>query len=137
MIRKITVVLFLTLLVVTAHAEQPAADDAEKQTLIIEFFTVSGQTEMFDQMLNQMFMQLGQGKSMTDEEMAELKNDYIDILVPVYAKHFTSDDIKEMIKFYNSPIGKKQVSVQPQIMQDTMLASQGWAMKLQQKMANP
>lgn len=55
-------------------------------------------------------------------------------LLPVYKKHFTHDDIKELIKFYESPIGQKLSKANPQIAQESMQASQMWGMGLMQKM---
>ncbi|WP_244142171.1 DUF2059 domain-containing protein [aff. Roholtiella sp. LEGE 12411] len=40
-------------------------------------------------------------------------------LIPVYAKYFTNEDIKQMIAFYETPLGKKTISVLPQISQES------------------
>jgi hypothetical protein len=55
--------------------------------------------------------------------------------VPSYEKYFTHADIKELIRFYESPIGKKLISVQPKIMQECMVAGQEWGRKLGEKVA--
>jgi uncharacterized protein len=34
-----------------------------------------------------------------------------DEYIPLYNKYFTHDDIKQLIKFYESPIGKRSVEV--------------------------
>jgi hypothetical protein len=35
--------------------------------------------------------------------------------VPIYAKHLTNDEVKALIQFYETPVGQKLISVQPQI----------------------
>ena len=42
----------------------------------------------------------------------------LDLTVPLYAKYFSDADIKELIVFYQSPIGRKLVSVNPQLLSD-------------------
>ena len=70
-----------------------------------------------------------------DDFMAEFKaeaniDELIDMIIPIYDKFYTEDDIKELIKFYDSPIGKKVISNMPQIMKESMLAGQEWGRKL-------
>jgi hypothetical protein len=46
----------------------------------------------------------------------------IDAMVPVYAKHFTIEEIKGIIAFFESPIGKKWLAETPSIQQESMAA---------------
>ena len=46
--------------------------------------------------------------------------------VPIYAKYLTHEEIKDLLRFYESPSGAKFVSVLPQITQESMLAGQTW-----------
>jgi len=56
---------------------------------------------------------------------AVLKGDVIiDNMIPVYAKYFTSDELKELINFYKSPIGTKNLSLTPVLMTEVMQVSQ-------------
>lgn len=57
-------------------------------------------------------------------------------LVPIYKKHFTHEEIKELITFYESPIGMKMSKETPAITQESMQLSQMWAMGLMKKMNN-
>jgi hypothetical protein len=47
-------------------------------------------------------------------------------LVPVYDKHFSSSELKELIRFYESPIGKKTTQMMPAINQEAMQIGQQW-----------
>jgi hypothetical protein len=59
-------------------------------------------------------------------------------MVPIYKKYYTHDEIKDLIKFYKTPIGQKTISVMPSVTQDAMAAGQTWgqeiAMKVLEKM---
>jgi hypothetical protein len=48
-------------------------------------------------------------KKLVDEEM-----------VKIYDKHFTQEEVKDLIKFYESPTGKKILDVTPDITKDLM-----------------
>jgi len=50
----------------------------------------------------------------------------LDLLVPIYATHLTRDEIEQLIRFYESPIGKRLTAVQPMISQESMVAGQTW-----------
>lgn len=56
-------------------------------------------------------------------------------IVPVYAKHFTHEEIKSLIAFYGTPIGKKSIKVMPSILSECMQAGQLWGQSLEQKLS--
>ena len=43
-----------------------------------------------------------------------------EITVPVYDKHFTENELQDLINFYRTPTGKKLVSVTPMMALETM-----------------
>ncbi len=47
----------------------------------------------------------------------------IDNIIPIYAKHFTPDEIRELIAFYKSPIGAKNLALTSQLMTEVMEVS--------------
>ena len=47
-----------------------------------------------------------------------------EILYPIYSKHLTLFELKETLKFYQSPIGKKIMKALPQITQESAIAGQ-------------
>jgi len=49
-----------------------------------------------------------------------------DILVPIYERYFSPSEIEELLRFYESPVGKKMMTVRPQIMQEAIGAVQQW-----------
>lgn len=47
-------------------------------------------------------------------------------MVPVYQRHFTAEDIAGLLKFYQSPLGKKVITEMPQTMAEGMQIGQVW-----------
>jgi hypothetical protein len=54
----------------------------------------------------------------------------LDQLIPIYHKHFTHQDIRELLAFYQTPTGKKAVQVLPKVIDESMLAAQSWVESL-------
>lgn len=50
-----------------------------------------------------------------------------DRFVPIYQKYFTSSEIRDLTRFYESPLGKKLVSTTPAISIATASVGQEWA----------
>jgi len=65
----------------------------------------------------------------------KVKND----MAKVYAKYYTPQELKELAKFYATPVGKKSVKVLPKIATESMMLSQSKMMphmgELQKSMA--
>ena len=53
-------------------------------------------------------------------------NDLMDRISVVYEKHLTHEDIKQLIAFYESPIGRKIIKVQPLITLENMTIGRDW-----------
>lgn len=65
---------------------------------------------------------------------------YLQEMVPIYHKHFTAVEIKEMTRFYSTALGQKTIRVMPNLMQDGMEVGKRWGQLLapiiQQRIAN-
>ena len=59
----------------------------------------------------------------------------MELMIPVYDAHFSAADIGELIKFYESPIGRKLVKEQPLMVSESMKAGQKWGFELGMKVA--
>ncbi len=75
--------------------------------------------------------------NMMVEEHVEEKNAINNLIYPIYHRYLTLDEIKEMIAFYKTPLGKKILTTMPKITQEGMQAGQTWgksiAPELQQR----
>jgi hypothetical protein len=61
---------------------------------------------------------------------------FVELFIPIYDKYFSHDDIKEMIRFYESPIGRKMLEVTPLLSQESAAVGQAWGQKLGQEIVN-
>jgi hypothetical protein len=48
------------------------------------------------------------------------------MVVPIYDRHFSDEELKGLIAFYESPVGKKAVEVLPQVMDESREAGSRW-----------
>src|SRR5919201_2900565 len=69
------------------------------------------------------------------EVMADLVSDakkeikpqeLLDMLVPIYQKHFSASDIQALLAFYDSPVGRKVALEMPRIATESMQVGQQW-----------
>ena len=51
-------------------------------------------------------------------------DELINRIVPVYDKYYTREEIKEMVRFFETPLGKKFLETSPQLMQESMTVGQ-------------
>lgn len=125
---------------VKPKATTKAADAAAaKEQDIRKLMQMTGSANMGLQVMDNMIAQF---KKMMPQVPNEFWTDFrneinakelTDLIVPIYARHFSHDDIKQLIAFYNTPIGKKLIALQPQIMQESMAAGQKWGAKIGQR----
>lgn len=62
-------------------------------------------------------------KNIINEEIVENKK-IAEMMYPIYTKHFTVDELKQMIELNNTPFGRKMIKVMPLITQEAMQAGQ-------------
>ena len=48
-------------------------------------------------------------------------------MVPVYHNNFTHEEIKGLLQFYATPLGKKVIQTLPAVVQQSMAAGQNWS----------
>lgn len=53
-----------------------------------------------------------------------------EMVVPIYDRHFTHEDLRGLIAFYETPVGRKAITVLPLVMQESMQAGQRWGQSL-------
>jgi hypothetical protein len=60
-------------------------------------------------------------------------DDFVKLYIAIYDKHFSRQEILALIRFYESPLGRRLVEETPGITQDSMAAGQEWGMRMGQK----
>lgn len=109
---------------------------------ILKLLRISGTGNLAEQMMDAMipqFQQLVPGIPNTFWVKFREKLNIDDLLyacIPAYNKYYTHDEIKQLITFYESPLGKRVVEITPILTQETMAIGQEWGEKLGQDIVN-
>ena len=123
-----------TLNVVAEEMPDPAA--VSKRADIKRLMEITDVRNLGIQIMNRIVhtMQKGRSEAPWDEFRAEFDiNEFIEMAIPIYEKYLTHGEIKQLIAFYESPIGKKLIKVQPQMMMESMAVGEEWGKKLVMK----
>ena len=65
--------------------------------------------------------------------LEQFSTDIMEIMIPIYDKHLTYEEIRGLIQFYESPLGQKIIEVMPKLLEDSMNVGQQWARENSQK----
>lgn len=116
----------------------------EYKKALLEMFTASGTDEAYISAIKQMMTMFKENykdvpanfwKEAEQEMLKSSIEDLAELLVPVYEKHLTIADLREMTKFYNTPVGKKYAQSTGPIMQESMKVGETWGRKIGEKIA--
>jgi hypothetical protein len=114
--------------------------DAAKRKEIRKLLRLTGSQQMARQMMQQMILNLRTAfpKVPNSYWNGYLKrantSELVEMIVPIYDRHLSRKDIQGLITFYSSPVGRKFISVQPQLVAESMQVGQRWGRKLADKM---
>jgi hypothetical protein len=101
------------------------AQNIEKTNNIKKLLEITGAKTLTQQLLIQMLNSMKSEYPQVPEKfwdtfMAEINPDeMVKEFIPLYDKYFTNEEIKQMIAFYETPLGKKTLTVLPQITQES------------------
>lgn len=128
-----------------AQSQQPASATVK---LAREVVVASGATRAFDGVIPSI---LGQSLSVFIQQNPDLQKDLteamktiapqfekrveeiIDIVAAVYATRFTEAELKELLAFYRSAVGKKFVAVLPSVLEESFVKTQEWSGKISEE----
>ncbi|KIO76773.1 hypothetical protein TH53_13220 [Pedobacter lusitanus] len=132
------IILLFSLILFTTFASfsqnKPTYRESFKQLMIL-----NGSENTFKAVISQMITSLKAQRPEVKEETWNQFNetfqkvgieDLLDLLLPVYQKHLSQEDIINMIAFYQTPSGKKFAEKTPLITQESMQAGQIWGQKI-------
>ena len=124
--------LFLAAFVLLTFGAQ--AQSAEFKASVRKLMAVSGSDATLKMIPEQILSMIEQQAPALPSEEALLS--LMDRMVPIYAKYYTQQDMDDLIAFYDTPLGKKLSTVQPQITLESMSVAQQWAAEIGQKVAS-
>ena len=78
------------------------------------------QNFMFQKDINEVTVQL-------HKEFDSRSNELVDIAARAYATHFTEPELKQILTFYQSPVGQKMIVEEPKAIDDSMKDAGQWA----------
>jgi hypothetical protein len=119
-----------------AHSVDPA-----KRAAILRLLDLMGMKTAIAQMGPTLMAQMeqfsqddassAQQKRLMQDTMARMQaridsGAFEDLYVTIYDKYFTADDIRQLIQFYESPIGRKFVDKQADVTNDVFALSVQW-----------
>lgn len=103
----------------TALPEFAGEVSEEKRALILRLLTANGALEGIRQAMRHLLD--GLSPEMREQlEMVLSTEGLTDRFIPIYAKYFSEDELKEMVRFYSSPIGQKLLKATPIITEESL-----------------
>ncbi len=126
----------------TAHSQQPSAAALATSK---ELIAATGATTVFNPLIagvveqaKLLYLQQNPALAKDLNEIAEkIRTDLAprfaeltDEMAQLYATQFTDQELKAILVFYESPVGKKLLVRQPAVVDASMKFAQGWANKL-------
>jgi len=119
-----------------ARAQEPAPIPGTKEEAVRELTKITGAASLGRMVMDQMREAFQKSipdmpASFWDNFMAEVRSEEMeDMLVPIYSKHFTLDELKQLIVFYKTPLGQKVIAEMPVVMKECMTAGEEWGRKI-------
>jgi len=110
---------------VFAKTEQEKKDEKlydEKKELVLRLLKANKAMENINLLFKQL---LDQASPETYEKLKKIfkLDEIIEEIVPIYIKHYSLDELKDVVNFYNSPSGIKHIETTPIVMEETMRAA--------------
>lgn len=127
----IAVAAFALMLANPVRADEPTP----KQAAIRKLIEVTGAAQMGQQMADTLMTQLAPAFPSVPAELWKEFAQMLDpdemtaLIIPLYDKHFTLEEIQALAAFYESPAGKKFIATMPALMQDSMAVGNEWGQR--------
>jgi hypothetical protein len=67
------------------------------------------------------------------KQYAPRASELVDATARLYASHFTDQELKELLAYYQSPIGQKALAEEPKIIEQSMASAGSWGDNLSQE----
>ena len=113
----------------------PPAETMQAARDLVALVTKETMRQMVQQVTAQVWPRIEQSlrakQSITDSQLSDLRKEYeriqfefipkvMDDAPSIYARHFTASELRELLAFYQTPLGEKSLRVLPQVTAETM-----------------
>lgn len=121
--------LMLSLLAGSVYCSEPTSAARAKAEELVNLEQIDqmmkDQEKVFANIIMQQYPKLaGNEKELGKIFHDSIPADFKEFVINLYAKNFSEEEISEMVKFYQSPVGKKALTRLPAITQETMVYMQ-------------
>lgn len=92
-----------------------------------------------DQFLQTNFMwskDLNEVAAQMQKEYAQRANELVDASARIYASHFTEAELRQILAFYQTPLGRKVITEEPKALDESMANAGNWGNNLSQEVAD-
>ena len=124
-----------------AQPEPPATQVAAARDLVVASGMARSFIPMVPQLMDQMVPMLTRTrpelKKNLTHVLTQLQPEFVkkgeemnDIAAKIYARAMTEQELKDSVAFFNSPVGKKYVLIQPTMLDQLVVAMQSWTQTL-------
>lgn len=134
-------ILFIIGLCLSTHLCQAQKSESEKD--ILKLMEVNGSAANYDLAFDQMVVQYKMMKPNVPSEFWEaarrdvFNKEIIELnkmLIPIHQKNFSPDEIKQLIEFFQSPLGKKLTDGTTKVNKESIQLAQTWGISLSGKL---
>jgi len=70
------------------------------------------------------------------KEYASRANELVDASARIYASHFTEAELKQILAFYQTPLGRKVIQEEPKALDESIANAGNWGNNLSQEIAD-
>ena len=129
--KKLILIVILYSLSYKGFSQKPATNEHIKTLL-----EMTGAGKIGVQIMDKMIATFKKSTpTVSDEFWNEFMKDVkpetlIDLMIPIYAKHYSDEDVIQLIDFYRTPLGKKVIEKLPLISQESYQVGAEWGKKL-------
>jgi hypothetical protein len=76
---------------------------------------------------------LNEVAAIEQKQYAPRVSELVEATARIYASHFTEQELKELLAYYQSPIGQKAIAEEPKIIEQSMASAGSWGDNLAQE----
>lgn len=130
----------LALLFISHGPAQAGEEEGKAEAVARQLIETSGADRFGSRVIDQMVgLQRKRMPDIPDQFWEDFKaganpEDLVLLIVPIYVKHLSVEEMQALIDFYKSPAGQKLLSKLPLITSETMNAGRKWGAELRMEM---
>jgi hypothetical protein len=134
--------LAISFVLLSAFAASAQTSEAQaKRADIVHLLRMTGAAKGAAQVLDLMLPTLKQSMPQVPETLwqefrSEVREDQmIELTYEIWDKHFTHQEVRDLIRFYESPTGQKIIRETPAIQRESVVAGQKWCTQIVDRIA--